>query len=176
MQVSSFRKISAAAGALGLLLAAVGIGLPFLYGPGEGEFLHGLGGGYLAMTLLGASAAIAGMLSLVFAGTVQRHMSWQTSLLALALSAVGSAGLYCLAVWISFAAFGEIRRYPLEYTGSITGGMVCLFLCFLLLFFYIHFRQKCPSVKGILLDFGLVLLFFFPFLSVWNWLYTLAAY
>ena len=103
-----------------------------------------------------------------------KKRSLKTSALAVALSAMGSAGLYCLFLWVSTIAFGEVQKYPIANRFSMAGGFVCLLICILLLFLYVHIRQKKPSLLGVFLDVGVCVLFFAPMFLFWNFIYNLA--
>lgn len=94
-------------------------------------------------------------------------LSRNTSLLAAALSASGSAGLFCL-ILVAFAGgLGPIGAHPLEISFGIAGGIAMLVVSILLLGLYIRERKKRLSIPGIFLDLLLLLLLFYPFFLLW---------
>lgn len=121
-----------------------------------------------ALAFLGGCLPAEQPFALVFKNTVETNCRLPSSLSAFFLSITGSAGFYCLFVWCVLTAFGEIRLHPLEYMGSISGGSVCLVACILLIGYYYQQRKKHFSLRGIVLDAALMVLFFIPMLSVWN--------
>lgn len=165
--------------AAGLLAAAVGFCATYLKKedtsqPYMWNLLRMEDGFWAALAFLGAALAVCGAFALLFHNAVSKSGSLKTSALAVALSAMGSAGLYCLFLWVSTIAFGEVQKYPIANRFSMAGGFVCLLICILLLFLYVHIRQKKPSLLGFFLDVGVCVLFFAPMFLFWNFIYNLA--
>lgn len=165
--------------AAGLLAAAVGFCAIYLKKedtsqPYMWNLLRMEDGFWAALAFLGAALAVCGAFALLFHNAVSKSGSLKTSALAVALSAMGSAGLYCLFLWVSTIAFGEVQKYPIANRFSMAGGFVCLLICILLLFLYVHIRQKKPSLLGVFLDVGVCVLFFAPMFLFWNFIYNLA--
>ena len=53
---------------------------------------------------------------------MKQKLTWKTSLVAVALSASGSAGLFCLAL-VLFSGLGPIGTHPLEVGCGLCGGI-----------------------------------------------------
>jgi len=98
---------------------------------------------------------------------MKQKLTWKTSLLAAALSASGSAGLFCL-ILVLFTGLGPIGAHPLEVGFGIAGGFIMLGTSVLLLFLYICERKKYLSALGILHDIVLLAVLFVPFFLLWN--------
>lgn len=94
------------------------------------------------------------------------------ALFSLALSACGSAGLYCLLTWYNLVCFGEIGISPIDYRASIIVGVLMLFACVMIALFYVISRHKNFTIRGILLDLGVLLVAFMPFYALWDVLYN----
>ena len=94
-------------------------------------------------------------------------LSWKTSLTAAALSATGSAGLFCLLV-VLFTGLAPRGAHPLDVGFGMAGGILMLAASLLLLYLYIRQRQKAPSFPGILLDLLLLAALFVPFFLLWG--------
>lgn len=131
-------------------------------------FHYWYGGLCRSLTFLGGACLLSSLFAMVFKKTVETNCRLSSSLSAFFVSVTSSAGFYCLFVWCVLTAFGEIRLHPLEYIGSISGGSVCLIACILLIGYYYQQRKKHFSLRGIVLDVTLMVLFFIPMLSVWN--------
>lgn len=95
------------------------------------------------------------------------------ALLALALSAVGSAGFFCLLTWYKLVSFGEIMISPIDYRASIIVGILCLAAAVMLFLFYIISRHKNFTLRGVALDIGVLLISFFPLYYLWDAVYEL---
>ncbi len=165
--------------AAGLLAAAVGFCAPFLKKedaaqPYMWNLLRMEDGFWAALAFLGAALTVCGAFALLFRNAASKSGSLKTGALAAALSAMGSAGLYCLLLWVGTIAFGEVQKYPIANRFSMAGGSICLLICILLLFLYVHVRQKKPSLLGVFLDVGVCVLFFAPMFLFWNFIYNLA--
>ncbi|MFR8001805.1 MAG: hypothetical protein ACLU62_02665 [Hydrogeniiclostridium sp.] len=164
--------------AAGLLAAAVGFCAPFMEKedasqPYMWNLLRMEDGFWAALAFLGAALTVCGAFALLFHNAVSKSGSLKTGAVAVALSTMGSAGLYCLFFWVGTIAFGEVQKYPIANQFSMAGGFVCLLICVLLLFLYGHVRQKRPSLLGIFLDVGVCVLFFAPMFLFWNFIYNL---
>lgn len=97
------------------------------------------------------------------------------ALIAAALSAAGSAGLYCLLTWYSLVAFGEAGISPIDYRASIIVGIFMLFACVMIALFYVISRHKNFTIRGILLDLAVLLVTFIPFYLFWDVIYTVLS-
>lgn len=97
------------------------------------------------------------------------------ALLALGLSAAGSAGLYCLLTWYKLVSFGEIIISPIDYRASIIAGLFCLVAAVMLFLFYVISRHKNFTMRGVALDIGVLLLSFMPLYALWDVLYELLS-
>lgn len=124
-----------------LLLGAV-MGLPLL-AQGSNQDASGIIGGADAPTkqflmhrllrsvngcriFLSIAMLLSGLFCLLFSKTVRKHCTIKTTAISLGLSGVGAAGLACLLIWFSIAAFGSVSAYPIRYPASILLGMLSL--------------------------------------------------
>ncbi|MBQ4052528.1 MAG: hypothetical protein IJD09_02660 [Clostridia bacterium] len=92
-----------------------------------------------------------------------------------ALSACGSAGLYCLYIWYILVANGEAGISPIDYRASIIVGILMVFACVMLALFYVISRHKNFTIRGVLIDLGCLVVTFVPFLFLWSRLYHLIS-
>ena len=99
---------------------------------------------------------------------MKKALTWKTSLLAAGLSAFGSAGLFCLAVFIISVGMGPIGAHPLDIAFSIVGGFIALGVSLFLLWRYVLERKRTPSAIGIVHDILLLLVLFVPFYCLWG--------
>lgn len=97
----------------------------------------------------------------------------KTKLMAVLLSAFGSAGLYCFILQV-FIAIGsrDVNENPIQSAASVFGYLTCLVLCIAITALYIVFRIKKSYKKGILTDILVVILLFVPFFFMWNGLHN----
>lgn len=171
-----FSKTPLVFGLAGVLLLLSGMAIPCLMKKSVNSpeywdcFQYWQGGICRSLALLGGVILLSSLFALLFRKTIRENCGWKTLLLSAAISATGSAGLYCLAAWGFILGLGETQHYPLEFAGSILIGGFCAlaFLGFLAL--YWRERKKQFSPKGILIDLSLALLLFIPFLSICIWL------
>lgn len=117
----------------------------------------------------GAALLLTGVFCLLLTKLVTQYCTRKTSALALGLSAVGSAGLYCFFVWMSIAAFHEAEKYPVTYPASVGGGMACLGLFVLLSAYYIHLRRN-SNWKGWVLDVAMAIVYLPGWFCLWSWI------
>ena len=111
----------------------------------------------------GLPLLLTGLVWLIFHRAVERGCHRKTTLYALAVTATGALGAYCLLVWFSIAAFGAVDSAPVAYPTSILVGLPCLPLALLFLGLYIRERWRAPSGVGLLLDILTVVVYFQPF-------------
>lgn len=161
-------------GGLGLIL--VGFGLPIflmehrggIYGTDweDYRFLlhHGLNGLPYMFVWLGGGLIMMALFYQRFHSSIAVCGTKQTTLVALALAAVGALGLFCAITWGMIVAFDKLSRYPVRYPVSLGLGLTCLAVFFVLIGRYVFLRRRCPSVKGILLDVAMICLAGFSFL------------
>ena len=99
---------------------------------------------------------------------MQRALTWKTGLLSAGLSASGSAGLFCLAVFVISVGTAPVRAHPLDIGFSMAGGFTALGISILFLGLYVRERKKHPAVIGVVHDFILLLVLFVPFYCLWG--------
>lgn len=165
--------------AVGVLSAALGFVLPFIY-MNRGTSSDMIGGADTAtyefffwrygslpiiFVLLGASLTLAGLFSLIFSKGVSKNCSVKTTLIALSLSIFGATGLNCFFFCYVCAVFNEKSAYPRAYPTSCAGMLLSLFAFVALIVWYCAQRQKKFSIFGALTDVATSIIFlpFFTF-------------
>lgn len=132
-----------------------------------------LDGWPFCLMLLGGSLVITGAFGLIFRRTTQAHMSVGTTLVSMALAAVGGVGAWCALMLYVIAAFGEVSRHPVGHPGSLIVGTLALIGAAILVGAYWKLRRAKWSVKGIVIDVVTCLLylpsFFFLFDYACEW-------
>ena len=158
------RKYSILATAAGVVSSCVGVAIPLIGmqnidivgGAGFSTFrlylMHMLRGLPFWLTVLGGALIVLGILFLVFAKTVAENCRLKTSALAVGISASCGLGLCCAFLLMTFAAFGETKKYPITFPASVLLGFVSLCAFVMLLIFYFRIRIKTWSTKGFVID------------------------
>ena len=116
---------------------------------------------------------ISSLLHCIFRKTTQAHCQMKTSVLSVAISAVGALGFYCLLTWGTIVAWDTMAAHPVTYSASTVIGFFSLLAALGLLILYIRERIKTPSVKGVILDVLCAALYFVPFLYIYSTLHTI---
>ena len=102
--------------------------------------------------LLGITLTVSALLCLMFAKAVKNNCNVKTSVASLGISAVGAMGLVCFFLWLTIAAFHEMSKHPITYPLSVSLGLLCLLLFFVLIAIYLWLRKKTWSIKGVIID------------------------
>ena len=89
---------------------------------------------------------------LLFSKTVNKYCRLTTSIISLGLSASGSLGLICFFYWFVIVSFDELGKHPIQYSVSVSLGMVCLVVFVSLFALYFKERKKQRSFKGVIID------------------------
>lgn len=158
------RKYSIFALAAGLVSSCAGIAIPLIEmqnvdivgGAGLPTFklylMHTLNGLPFWLTVLGGALIVLGVMYLVLAKTVAENCRLKTSALAVGISASCGLGLCCAFLLMTFAAFGDVDKYPITFPASILLGFISLCAFLMLLIFYFKARAKKWSTKGFVID------------------------
>lgn len=125
---------------------------------------------------LGGAIVLSSVFALIFRKTVENNCTLRSSLLALALSAIGSAGLVC-ALLAGTTIYRDLAYYPYAHPTAIGAGVICMFAGFVLLgVYFVRWSQK-GTWKGLLIDSLLTVVYFPAFFWIWNvlanWLWAL---
>lgn len=156
--VISVLIIGSAGGSVGIIGGADGPSAIYL----SSQLLSGFP---FVLILFGTAIVLSSLFCLIFRKTVKEHCSIKTSILSLALSAVGALGMFCFIEWLIIVGWNSMKFYPIVYYASIIIGIISLITAILLLVLYITERKKQPSVKGIIIDVLLMLLYFMAFFT-----------
>lgn len=116
---------------------------------------------------LGGAVVLSVSFALIFRKTVVNHCTRTTSLLAFALSVMGSAGLVC-ALLAGATIYRDLARYPYAHPTAIGAGVICLFACLILLGVYFVKWSQTGTWKGLLIDSLLTVIYFPAFFWLWN--------
>lgn len=171
----------------GVVLLALGFGFPILALLGADSAAAGIIGGADAPTLrfmlsnilhgfpyvlisFGISIVLSSGFCLLFSKTVEEHCSIRSSAIALGLSAVSGAGLYCALVALMITLFNGLQSPPIRYPISIAGGFVCLAIFIVLYALYYFTRKAKFTVIGLILDVLTGILYLPGFLHLFAWL------
>lgn len=168
---------------MGAALLAAGIILPFLWAKG-GNIIGGAGtptmqyiihtklhGLPVAMALLGIALLLTGLVGLLLRKTVCAACTWKTSVAALGLSGIAAVGVSCAMLFVVLTAFGNPARYPIRLPAAFLTGILSLAVFMVLSYFYIRWRKRRLSWKGILLDVLTALVYFPAFFFAFNFFY-----
>lgn len=123
------------------------------------------------LVLLGIALIISAVFCLLFSNTVKTHCNIKTSLISLGLSSIGALGVFCAVLWFTFVSFHETSKFPIAYPVSVMIGVVCLFVFFLLIMFYIKSRKNIWSVKGFVIDILTSIIYFPAFFLIFQCFY-----
>ena len=167
------RKYSVFALVAGLVSSCAGVAIPLVEmqntdivgGADLSTFrlylMHMLNGLPFWLTVLGGALIVLGAMYLVLAKTVAENCRLKTSALAVGISASCGLGLCCALLLMTFAAFGETKKYPITFPASVLLGFVSFCAFVMLLVFYFKIRAKKWSTKGFVID-VLTALFLLP--------------
>lgn len=167
------RKYSVFALAAGLVSSCAGVAIPLVEmqntdivgGADLPTFrlylMHMLNGLPFWLTVLGGALIVLGAMYLVLAKTVAENCRLKTSAMAVGVSASCGLGLCCALLLMTFAAFGETKKYPITFPASVLLGFVSLCAFVILLVLYFKVRVKEWSTKGFVID-VLTALFLLP--------------
>lgn len=167
------RKYSVFALVAGLVSSCAGVAIPLVEmqntdivgGADLSTFrlylMHTLNGLPFWLTVLGGALIVLGTMYLVLAKTVAENCRLKTSALAVGISASCGLGLCCALLLMTFAAFGETKKYPITFPASVLLGFVSLCAFVILLVLYFKVRVKEWSTKGFVID-VLTALFLLP--------------
>lgn len=118
------------------------------------------------LAFLSAALVLTGLFCLIFSKTVTQVCFVKTSAVALGLSAIGGAGLYCFFLWLAMAAFHETGKHPIAYPVSVAGGVLCLMGFLGLLVLYFRERKQKWCWGGIVIDVATSILYLPTFFSL----------
>ena len=167
------RKYSVFALVAGLVSSCAGVAIPLVEmqntdivgGADLSTFrlylMHMLNGLPFWLTVLGGALIVLGAMYLVLAKTVAENCRLKTSAMAVGISASCGLGLCCALLLMTFAAFGETKKYPITFPASVLLGFVSLCAFVILLVLYFKVRVKEWSTKGFVID-VLTALFLLP--------------
>ena len=125
----------------------------------------------MVLVLLGIALIISAVFCLLFSNTVKTHCNIKTSLISLGLSSIGALSVLCALLWFEFVSFHETSKHPLIYPVSVLLGVVCLFVFFLLIMFYMKLRKNNWSVKGLVIDILTSIIYFPAFFFIFQCFY-----
>ena len=120
----------------------------------------------------GALIAITGIFALVFNRFFSKRCGVLCAAVSMSISAVVGLGLSCV-MWFATCYFlDHPKNHPIMHPASFIFGVICfvVFLCLIGLYIFLRFRK--PSVKGILCDFGVSILYVAPFWAFFSNAYT----
>ncbi len=124
----------------------------------------------LLLLLFGGAISLCGLFSLIFTKTVDENCYAETSIIALALSAIVGLGFYCVNLFLSCRFLTHPDKHPIANLGSIILGILAFAIFIILLHFYSELRKTSPSKKGVFIDilfsFTFIVPFFFFFLEI----------
>lgn len=124
--------------------------------------LHGMFNGWMIYPFVfGLTFVICSLFALIFSKAIQQHCSGKTTAVSLGLSFAGTAGLSCLFIRHSIAAFHETATYSVLYPASVIGTILSFAAFLSLLVWYFFLRKNRFSFKGLLID-SLTCVIFFP--------------
>ena len=116
------------------------------------------------LAFLSAALVLSGLFCLIFSKTVTQVCFVKTSAVALGLSAIGGAGLYCFFLRLAMTAFHETGKHPIAYPVSVAGGLLCLTGFVALLVLYFRERKQKWFWGGIAIDVATAVIYLPAFL------------
>ena len=141
---------------------------PFAYDihTGMQEYADGFGELALVALPLGIALLLTGSLRFPLANTVETHCTKRTvclSLLCAAALGIGGLHAWLWKVWRDNEFNDAMYAPPLLRGPYIRVCWISLAVLILCVVLYVRERRKQPSVKGVLLDVGLCVLYIVPF-------------
>ena len=111
----------------------------------------------------GALVVITGIIAIAFNRFFSKHCRVETSVTSIVISAVVGLGFSCF-MWFATCYFlNHPKNHPIRHPASFILGVICfiVFLCLIALYIFLRFRK--PSVKGILIDVAVSMVYVAPF-------------
>lgn len=119
----------------------------------------------------GILITLTGILATVFNRFFSKHCTVESSVTSIVISAVVGLGLSCV-MWFATCYFlDHPKNHPIRHPASFIFGVICfvIFLCLIGLYIFLRFRK--PSVKGILIDVAVSLVYVAPFWALFIEMY-----
>ena len=110
----------------------------------------------------GALVAVTGIVFLAFNKFFAKHCEILTSLTSFALSVIIGSGLGCIAIFATCYFLTHPDKHPVRHPASFILGVICFFAMMIALLVYALLRIKNPSVKGIIIDVALTIIYAAP--------------
>ncbi len=111
----------------------------------------------------GILVTLTGIIATAFNRFFSKHCAVETSVTSIVISAVVGLGLSAV-MWFAACYFlDHPKNHPIRHPASFIFGVICfvVFLCLIGLYTFLRFRK--PSVKGILIDVAVSLVYAAPF-------------
>lgn len=102
---------------------------------------------YIALPLI-----LSGAFYLIFTKIVKQNCTLKTSAVALGISAAGGLGLYCFFSLAIIDAFNSVGESPILFPVARIFGVLSLITFIGLIVLYVLLRKKKMSIKGMVLD------------------------
>ena len=164
----------------GLVLLAVGLGLPLvsistastgIIGGADAAtyqylFFNLFRGLPMVIVLFGFAMLISSGFCLLFSKTVLKHCSSYTSAVSLALPCVGGAGLNCALIWL----VATPTKNPIALPVSVAGSLACFAIFVVLYVLYSKKRKENLTAAGIAIDFLTGIVYLPAFFWFFSWL------
>ena len=176
MKCNRYKVVMLSLFAAGGVFAALGFLLPIgMEQAYSYVFRFSYGGIFRVMACFGVAFMLYALVYFLFEKTVRAWGRVKCGIFSVGLAFLGSAAFYCLFEVVSILLAGNPSLHPLVFPLALVGGAICLFGFCVLIFFYYLERFRHFSLKGIALDFLLVLLFFLPLFFLWSFCHSVLS-
>lgn len=111
------------------------------------------------LTIAGIDFFVCGIIGLIFNTYLSKICTLKTTVTALAISYVIGLGFWCCMSWISCFFLTTPDKHPVRYPASVILGGVCFIVFCILVCFYVKFRKINRTIKGIVVDLLLIIIY-----------------
>lgn len=111
------------------------------------------------LTIAGIDFFVCGIIGLIFNTYLAKICTLKTTVTALAISSVISLGIWCCMSYISCFFLTAPDKHPVRYPASVILGGICFIVFCVLVCFYVKFRKINRTVKGVIVDILLTIIY-----------------
>lgn len=111
------------------------------------------------LTIAGVDFFVCGIIGLFFNTYFSKICTLKTTVTALAISANVGLGIWCCMSWLSCHFLTTPDKHPVRYPTSIILGRVCFIVFCILVCFYTKFRKINKTIKGVVVDLLLTIIY-----------------
>ena len=118
---------------------------------------------------------LCGIFYLIFTKFVKQNCTLKTSVTTLGISVSLCLGMYCFFAFIICYYDGTPARNPIAHSASIVFGILSFVAFVGLSILYVFLRKKKMSVKGIIIEFLLTVIYVIPFFLTFSCIHEILS-